>query len=452
MRSPQGSFRSILGSALVLLAVSLAPHPAVARSAGGRPAAQSAVASTLLTNPRELAEWIVDRHPDVVAADARVQEAEAGVDQSRVLPNPTLGVGVGGILVGSSNPSGLHVGDTMNVTVGLSETIELGKRGPRSRAAELRRGVSRASRSDVLVDRVADAREALARIIYLTERGRVLEERLTAAEDVAGLAKVRLEHGDISGIDQDRLILEAISVSRVLAENRDEREAALSECASVLAAPCTVEAGKMDAVDAAAPVPAPLGDLRELVLQRPDLRAARLASAAAREDAVYYRRQAIPDPTVSVSYSRDFLVYAGNQPHTMGAAVSLPLPIFDHGQHLARQAESQATAWRASEMALTRRGLAEAQSLLARKSLLETKLKSLVETGLPRSSGVLESSENAYRRGQLSLTDLLLVRREHASLLLDALDTRYELFFVRNLLYRTLGITTTFDRRSASRE
>jgi outer membrane protein TolC len=38
------------------------------------------------------------------------------------------------------------------------------------------------------------------------------------------------------------------------------------------------------------------------------------------------------------------------------------------------------------------------------------------------------------------LTDLLLVRREHASLLLDALDTRYDLFTVRNTLYRTLSL------------
>jgi outer membrane protein TolC len=52
----------------------------------------------------------------------------------------------------------------------------------------------------------------------------------------------------------------------------------------------------------------------------------------------------------------------------------------------------------------------------------------------------LKSSDEAYHRGQLSLTDLLLVRREHASLLLDALDTRYDLFTVRNTLYRTLSL------------
>jgi outer membrane protein TolC len=55
----------------------------------------------------------------------------------------------------------------------------------------------------------------------------------------------------------------------------------------------------------------------------------------------------------------------------------------------------------------------------------------------------LKSSDDAYHRGQLSLTDLLLVRREHASLLLDALDTRYALFSVRNTLYRTLGLGTS---------
>lgn len=438
--------------ALVSLSIALVGEPRLGYAADTGPDRSGTVVPvrTLLASSDELSGWVSRRHPDVAAARARIQQAEAGVSQARALLNPVLGVTVGGILVGPSNPSGLRTGDTMNVTVGLSETFELGKRGPRARAASLRRDASRASHLDVLADHVGDARDALARVVYFTERQRVLEERLKSAQDVANLATVRLQHGDISGIDQDRLRLESTVVSRELSDNSGEREAALADCAALLFGNCVPSDADMDAVDAAAPLPEKLPSFDDLVQKRPDLRAVRLSSAAASEDAVYYRRRAIPDPTVGVNYTRDFLVAAGNQPHTLAASVGIPLPFFDHGQHLARQSESEAAALTQSANAIQYRALTEARALLVRKAVLESKLRSLTESALPLSTGVLKSSEDAYRHGQLSLTDLLLVRREHASLLLDNLDTRYELFAIRNTLYRTLGLSAAFGSAPVS--
>jgi outer membrane protein TolC len=89
---------------------------------------------------------------------------------------------------------------------------------------------------------------------------------------------------------------------------------------------------------------------------------------------------------------------------------------------------------------LESRALVDARALLARRDVLREKLLTLTTDAIPRADAVLKSSDEAYHRGQLSLTDLLLVRREHASLLLDAVDTRYDLFTVRNTLYRTLSL------------
>lgn len=443
MRPLTAARRALHALAALLFVLGSGPERDAAAEPAGRESTIVPVRA-LLASPTELAEWVSRRHPDVASARARVALAEASLDQSRVLPNPVLGVAVGGILLGQGNPQTLGVRDTMNVTVGVSETLELGKRGPRARAATFRRDASRASEYDVLADRVADARDAMARVVYFTERQRVLEERLKSAQDVAGLAEVRLQHGDISGIDQDRLALETIVVSRELSDNSGVREAALADCASLLLGTCAPPDAGMDSVDGAAPVPDRITSLEELVQRRPDLRAARFSSAAASADAIYYRRHAIPDPTVGIAYTRDFLTYAGNQPHTLTASVGIPLPLFDHGQHLARAADSEAVAQSGAAKAILNRALAEARSLLVRKSVLEAKLRSLIESALPRSTGVLKSSEDAYRHGQLSLTDLLLVRREHASLLLDGLDTRYELFAVRNSTYRVLGISGAF--------
>lgn len=397
----------------------------------------------LLADSNALAKWLYARNPDLGAAKARVDQAEAGLSQSRVIPNPTLFVAVSG----SPNPSATTpggpdatFGDTVNYSIGLSETVEIGKRGPRARAAELRRNSARASTQDVLADHLADARDALARVVYLAERSRVLEERLRSARHVAELEHFRLEHGDISGIDQDRLELDASAVARGYADNRVDLESAIADCAALLLGSCWPIDADMGAVDSAAPAPETPSNVESMIRARPDIRAALLASAAAKTDAVYFRRYAIPDPTIGVAYARDFYTLAGNQAHMLTASVSLPLALFDHGQHLAKSAEGQAAELGMQARSLEARAEAAARSLFARRNILRDKLETLTKLAVPRADAVLKSSEDAYHRGQLSLTDLLLVRREHASLLLDALDTRYELFSVRNTLHRTLGL------------
>jgi cobalt-zinc-cadmium efflux system outer membrane protein len=376
----------------------------------------------------------------VLAANARVMQAEAGVDQSRVIPNPTLQGGVGGLTVGTRSPNTLSYGETINWSVGLTETIELGKRGPRAQAAELRRDASRADARAVLADRLADAREAMARVIYLTERHRVLDERLKSAQNVAALEHVRLDRGDISGIDQDRLELDVTAVLRASADNQAELEAARADCSALLLGTCSAGEATMSAIDASTPVQESYPSLEAIVRARPDIQAARLSSSAAKSDALLYNRQAIPDPTLGVAYTRDYFQAAGSQPHTISATVAIPLPLFDHGQHLARRAEGVAAEYGYAARGLESRALYDAHALLARRDVLREKLSTLTTNAIPRAVAVLKSSDEAYHRGQLSLTDLLLVRREHASLLLDALDTRYDLFTVRNTLYRTLSL------------
>jgi cobalt-zinc-cadmium efflux system outer membrane protein len=425
-------------------------QPAVARAEMGAAAANVPADSQarvplrlLLSDSNALAAWLERRNPDVGAARARVAQAEAGVSQSRVIPNPSVSVSVSG----SPNPTPAGPGapeptvaDTVNYSIGVSETVEIGKRGPRAHAAELRRDASKASQRDVLAGHLADARDALARVVYLAERGRVLEERLLSARHVAELEHVRLEHGDISGIDQDRLELEAAAVARGFADNQVDLESAIADCSALLLGSCLPTDTAMESVDSAAPTPETLPNVESMIRARPDVRAALLASAAAKADAVYYRRHAIPDPTFGVAYTHDNYVLAGNQSHMLTASVSMPLALFDHGQHLARTAEGQAAELGMVARSIQANAGAAARSLLARRNILRDKLETLTKLSIPRANAVLKSSDDAYHRGQLSLTDLLLVRREHASLLLDALDTRYELFSVRNTLYRTLGL------------
>ncbi len=430
-----------LAALFAALPLTLIASPAGAQTAPGSGPGTVEVA-LLLRNDHALADWLSRSHPDVAAARARVAQQQAAVGVARrLLPNPSLGFTVGGIALGERNPASLSPGDTMNYTVGLYQTIELGKRGPRVDAEVLRRDATEQAFRDTLAGRLADARDALARVIYFDARQKVLDERLKSAQDIATLEKTRLQQGDISGIDHDRLVLDAMQVEREVADNHADAQLALADCAaSLVVARCSSQGATMDAVDAAAPAPMTLPDVAPAIAGRPDVRALRFAGQAADADATGWRRQAIPDPTVGVAYTRDFLTYAGDQPSTLSLTLSIPLPIFDHGAYQARQASGQATELELQARSLESRARADADALLTRRRILEQKLKELQEGAVPHSRAVLQAMQTAYQHGQVSMTDLLLVRRDDVALTLDVTDTRFALFAIRNQLRRVLGL------------
>lgn len=424
---------------LPLAVAALAAGILYASNAFGKPTGPPAPVERLLRDSRALETWLARRQPELRAASARVTQARAEVGADSRLPNPTLDASVSGA-IGRRNPPGLPFSDTIAYSIGLSETIELGKRGPRIRAAELRRSAATHAYRGELASQLAAARSALARVVYLEARQRILDERLSAANAVAKLDSTRLAHGDVSGIDHDRLVLDAATVEREAADNRAAYQDALADCSAVLVASCTPGSADMKSVDQAAPVPDPLPDAQAAAARRADVRALDLAGAAASEDARFWRHHALPDPTLGVTYTRDYLEYAGDQPYSLTLSLSLPLPIFDHGQYQARRADAEANELHLSARALEQRARAGVASLVAQRHILQQKLSRLQKDSLPRSSTVLRATEEAYRHGEVSMTDLILARREHEAVVLDAIDTRFALFTTRNELRRMLGV------------
>jgi cobalt-zinc-cadmium efflux system outer membrane protein len=395
----------------------------------------------LLADPAALVAWLKRMNPDVRAAASRIQQADAQVGASRVWQNPTLDLGLNNITVGRFNrPSpGVTRADTLSYTVGVSQTIELGKRGPRVEAAKLRRDASSEEYRSTLLGLVSDARGAMTKVAYLGARQRILEDGLVSAQSMADLTKIRLDRGDVSGVDQARLMLDVDRVERDVADNHSDLEDALADCEAILFAPCQVEAATLDSAEKSAGQTA-YTDLEAAISSRPDLRAIRLEQRAAVAEATMHRRSAIPDPTVGVAYTRDYYEASGNQPYTLGVSASIPLPFFDHGQYQAVEADHRAEELSAVLQSAQRHAASDARSLVIRRRVLLGKLDNIQHAALPRSKEVVDSTTVAYQRGQISLTDLLIARREHASLLLEEADTRFALFNIENDLRRALGI------------
>ena len=417
------------------------PTSASAQPSPSAPGPAAPIA-TLLADPRALVAWLTRMNPDVRAASARVSQASDLVGASRLWQNPTLDLGLNNIAVGRLNRTapGLSRADTLSYSVGLSQTFELGKRGPRSEAAKLHRNASAEEYRGTLLGLMSDARAAMTRVAYLGARQQILEDSLHSAQSMADLTKIRLDRGDVSGVDHARLLLDSDRVGRDVSDNRSDLQDALAECEALLFAPCQADAATLESAEKSAGGQFPADDLNGAIAARPDLRALRFEQRAAVAESALHRRSAIPDPTLGVVYTRDYYEAAGAQPHTLGVSASIPLPFFDHGQYQAQQAEHRADELAAVLSSSQRHAASDARSLLIRRRLLQSKLENIQNTALPRSNEVVGSTTTAYERGQISLTDLLIARREHAALKLEEADTRFALFSVENELRRALGI------------
>src|SRR5262249_13414652 len=157
--------------------------------------------------------------------------------------------------------------------------------------------------------------------------------------------------------------------------------------------------------DGAAALPARLEDWEQGLPGRPDLRALELAEQASESDATLARHQAIPDPALSLGYTRDKLVISGDQPRTLLFGLTVPLPLFDHGQRQAARAELKAEELRRTRQASLLRAHSQVTSLLERRQSLDHTLQELRQEAVPRSKSVLDSTVAAVNEGELSTTD-----------------------------------------------
>src|SRR5215475_5949888 len=129
--------------------------------------AETVPVGAFLTSSSQLSAWMSGRNAEVRAAGERTVQAQEEAGQSRVLPNPTLGIEVGSLPVGETNPPGLSFSDTSHFSFSLTELVEIGKRGPRIRGADLRARAAGEQARAALVDRVSDARAALGKTAWL---------------------------------------------------------------------------------------------------------------------------------------------------------------------------------------------------------------------------------------------------------------------------------------------
>jgi cobalt-zinc-cadmium efflux system outer membrane protein len=362
------------------------------------------------------------------AASAREEAART------VLPsNPVLS---GWVARRSASVEGTDV----NWSATLAQELEIGgQRGLRRREA----GYGRQAQSEVVRaterDAAADALRTYFETIAAREQLSLAKDLSETARRVAQAARGAAAHGVIAGVDADVADAALVAVEdSVLARQSRARESNAT-LAALLGAPPSADVsveGTLAPLLAADEIAA-----RGVVdsVRRPEVQALVDESRAERARADVYRRERIPNPTLSVFVERD-----GFAEHVLGAGLALPIPLphplgrtyageIAESEALSRAAATRAAAVEREARASSARALARYNAARLRVALYDAARTARARESLARMAAEIEA-------GRLAVRDAVLAQEALIELLVAALSAQEELCVASVDLARSAGV------------
>jgi len=359
--------------------------------------------------PLTLAEAVqlaLQTNPSIRAKQREHEATRAGETTAALRPNPTASYTAEQL--GSSGVSPQH-------TVALSQTIETG--GKRSRRIESARAATRVSElelADVRRQVIAQVRKAFTDVLTAEATVRLASDNLRNVDELERLNLLRADKGEIAELELLRIQTQRFAFERDLADARQAVQAAkiaLRQAVGPEALPREFDVG---------------GDLayRDILLDRDrlvqrglesraDVRATEAGRDKARADVELARANAWWDFAPLVQYQR-----IGSD-NTFGVGVSIPIRVFDRNQGEIERARAEVERADHLRDAAISQARSEVETALTSVLTEREKVRRLGDVYLPRAERVRATVEFAYRRGGLSVLDLLDAQRTYRETALE---------------------------------
>ena len=413
---------------------------ALAASAG------SAIAQAINNAPtlREVLQAVNQSTEVRIARQAQVG-AEADVLTADHAPLPVLSSKLSQIDLQNGLGAGDWIGrKRIDKGVGLDWTYERGdKRALRTHAAQRTVAATAAEAQEAVLQQMLTAQSAYYDWLAARERVQLVVSLAEAGREAVRAAQTRLGAGDLSQQDTSRIEIDAARVAA------DKQSAQLDLSRATIALSKVLNGADIAAIPVgniawpelpkAAATAGPSTEIGNAsaaaaINARADVRAARerINAAKANLDGAYALQKT--DPTIGISFDH----YPGTSTRLIELRVQIPLTWGYSYQGEKARAQSDLRQAELTEERVLRdartelaRLYEEADSLTQRTAAFETDI-------VPRAAQVASQAEFAYRRGALSLIDLLDARRTLRTTQLEVLVARTDLAKARTaLLLRT---------------
>ncbi len=356
------------------------------------------------------------RRNDLLAARQRLAIAEGRLLQAGLRPNPTLDAEYG-------SPRFLGGEAERNFSAGISQTFELGgKRNYRVAVARLELQQARAEILGIERQIAVEIRTSYANVLASARQLDLLEELITADQEMLRAAEARLKEGDVAPLDVNLIKVEADRLKVQVIQLRSDLDTGLLRLKTSTGAELNEVLRLAPQPDRPPRLDMGVSELTDLALnERADLQAAKIGEQLGSARVGLARADSVPNIAGSIKYSRnkqiiDFPPVLNVPPfpqtdNELTFGVSIGLPIFNRNQGAIAAAAAekiQAEKQRAFLEATVRRDVAVGY----RKYRAAAEAVVLYTTQiLPRAEENLSSVRAAYGIGEFSIFDVVSEQR-----------------------------------------
>lgn len=366
-----------------------------------------------LNQALELAESL---QPQIAEAKALIEAAEGRARQAGAYPNPEAIVGAQQLPFRNNAP------EEKEYVAGVEQAIPLAGRLRKARRAEL---LDREVRRHELEVKRRDIRQqvhsAFANALYQAKAYQTQSAILNNAERAVATTQARVVAGDAPREDLARLEIELARAKVELQRAESLRQQALVALVSAMGDATLTVKSLSGTLEEALEIPtlevliANLSTHPEIALANSDVQArhARVEVAKA---------ERFSEVRAQLLYHR----LEGSRENTIDVGVSIPLPLFNRNQGRLREARAEVAAAEA-------RARAGQNELVTRLHGAYLQLTSAVATSrtfkteiLAKADLVLKTAEARYAAGDISLAEILPLRRDWAMVQINYLESLRE--------------------------
>lgn len=365
------------------------------------------------------------RHnPSIQAALTRVRQAESDARQTRLLPNPVIGVSL-------KFPTG---GGQSVLDADLSaELLSLLTRPGRIEAVDHRLRAASAEALATVLDAAVQLQRQYVDVRSLDARAEIAVARRDLLQQVVEISTARLEAGETSRLDVLTARGELAELDSEIVEIQSDKQRARITLARLLGQPSNAADWELSPWELP---PTPSLDqpqwVRLALTHRPELEAIRWELEALGQEVELAQAETIFGGEIGVTAERE-------DEWSIGPSVSLPLAIFDTGA-VEKQRREALVAEQSHELTRTgRMVIEEVRQALVSLDAAESALHAVQEQLLPLQTQRMQQAQDAYRLGLSDLTSLRLAEQDLQAARSRVIDLQQQVSHARLDLDRAVG-------------
>ena len=359
------------------------------------------------------------KNPTLLSGQQHVIATKASETTAGLRQNPSFTISGADVSLPADNPANPY-----SYTANVSRLFERGqKRRWRLDVAHATTDVTRSQYNDSERQTILQVKNAFTNMLTAKAALKIADENLDSYRHTVDLSKSRLNAGDISATDFDRIDLQqaefesdddAARLSLIQASDQlqlllgIEKPTATFDITGVLDPPVLTQT--MDQMEQAA------------LAARPDYQAALQSVRVADASVKLADADGTTDPTIGGEYERSATY------NSAGFQVNIPLRIFDRNQGEKARTRYEATASRFAETAARNQVFNDVDQAWAAFETAQDQAKRYNGHYLAESDRVRDNLEYSYRHGGTTLLDYLDALRDYRQIHLDALNANQQVW------------------------